>query len=506
MKKVICLMLAFLMIISVASCANPGPSQPETEEPTTEEPTTEEATTEEPTTEEPTTEEPTTEEPEEEEPEEEEPAAPAVFQTGYSRQVITPNVPIGDYTAVHDDLYATCLAVYDGEKTALFISIDIGSLMPDRCDEIRKMIQGNAQVPAENIFISATHTHSAITYTEKKNGTWAKSILFPQLIKAAKEAKADLSDTEMHIGTGRTTGLAYVRRYVDDYGNYASLAPNRPDDKTKPLIGTIKSAYEVTDDTLQVVRFVRDDKKDIVLTNWQGHLAHAENKWSDQISADIADVLRKDIEAEDDDALVIFFAGASGNLNLTAPDHENGKVADYEAVGAALADITIEVMKNLTKIESGKINIKKEICTVDNFKDDEATFKWAQDNTGSSSLTYLEQSKCDYILSRNGKPTTDIRIAAVSIGELALITAPYEMFDNNGKQIKDGSEFKMTLVLTNSDGAWAYVPSIEVWGNDGYGPDGYGGYEINATSFAAGTAEKLVGEYIRMLRELKGIQ
>ena len=77
----------------------------------------------------------------------------------------------------------------------------------------------------------------------------------------------------------------------------------------------------------------------------------------------------------------------------------------------------------------------------------------------------------------------------------ALPIFPYEMFDTNGMQVKEQSPFKMTLVLTNSDGAYAYVPSYEACTE-------YGGYETEATYFGAGVAEQVVAQFLDMLGNL----
>ena len=70
------------------------------------------------------------------------------------------------------------------------------------------------------------------------------------------------------------------------------------------------------------------------------------------------------------------------------------------------------------------------------------------------------------------------------------------MFDNNGMQIKEASPYKATFILTNADGALAYLPSIEAYTI-------YGGYEVDNTDFAPGEGEKLVAVYIDMLKKHK---
>ena len=475
MKRILCLILALLMLFFVVGCGNNVDNTPnDSSNDSVEEPSDSNSSSDidasTPTVPADKT---------------DAPKYDGVFKTGYARACITPSLPIDVYTEINDDLYATCFAVNDGEKTVLFISIDIQAMMEDTCDGIRNKVKSVTKIPTDNIFITATHCHSAVHFgTDTK---WTVTS-YTKIANAAKEAIEDLSDTEIFVGTGKTTGMAWVRRYVNRDGSMSTVTP---------AANSVRSVSDA-DDVLQVVRFVRKDKKDIVATNWQAHLAHAINENPNAISADIAHHMRQDVEAGDNDALLIYFAGASGNINLTAPNKTLQKYKGYVAVAKALAKETLNVLKpeNLTKIEAGKINIKKETYNAENAQDSAEEIAAAQDRLNRGVGGVLEQAGDKYLVARNKSKTSKLRIAAVSIGDLGLITVPYEMFDNNGVQIKEGSPFKMTLILTNSDGAWAYMPSYEACTE-------YGGYETEATYFATGVAEKLVAEYLRMLNELK---
>ena len=86
------------------------------------------------------------------------------------------------------------------------------------------------------------------------------------------------------------------------------------------------------------------------------------------------------------------------------------------------------------------------------------------------------------------------RITTVSFGDVALVSAPYEMFDTNGKFIKDSSPFDMTIIATCSNGGMRYVAAE--WAYE------YGGYEVEYTGFDKGVAESLADSYVSMLNEL----
>ena len=88
-----------------------------------------------------------------------------------------------------------------------------------------------------------------------------------------------------------------------------------------------------------------------------------------------------------------------------------------------------------------------------------------------------------------------INIGALSIGDMAFVFGPYEMFDTNGMQIKAASPFERTFICAYTNAAFGYIPSAIAFQN--------GGYEIDGCSFRAGLGEELVEEYLKMLRDLK---
>ena len=115
------------------------------------------------------------------------------------------------------------------------------------------------------------------------------------------------------------------------------------------------------------------------------------------------------------------------------------------------------------------------------------------------------------IISRNDDKnygaTRDHLLGAISFGDLAFIAAPYEMFDTNGMQIKTGSPFEMTFIITNAGGAGAYVPSEQAVKNGGYevytAVDEFATYDKDGNVVTKGTAERMVDKFIEMLNEHK---
>ncbi len=453
MKKILCLILALLMLVSLVACGGTNPPADTSGDSQVENT----------------------------------PAGPYTgeFKVGFSRVVITPTeaqMKSAGYNRVDSDITATCVAFNDGKTTSLIYTIDTQNISQKYSDTVKARINSVTKVPKENIFISAIHTHSSL-YPDS-NAAWATSVFLPRMADAAKEAIADLTDATAYLGEGKSTGMAFVRRYINSDGTMSSV---------NPVNKSIKCVSEA-DDTVLALRFVREGKKDVIVTNWQAHPAHAISAMPTSISADFVHYVRAGVEAADDDALVAYFSGASGNLNLNPPNRSMRKYKDFIEVGKALADVVVDISKTdkMEKLEVGNVKTTAEKYDAPMKKDDAATVAAAQKNMDAGNATKEER----YIVARNKEDTIMMYLGCVSFGDIAFISVPYEMFDNNGVQIREGSPFKTTFIMTNADGDHAYMSSREAW-------EEYGGYETEATLFGSGTAELLVEEYIRILKSHK---
>lgn len=439
-----------------------------------------------------------------------------VFKVGYSRKDITPTVPINQndgtvYSKVVDNLYATCVAVNDGENTALMFTIDTKGLGAAPYMTIVKRVSSAVKIPEENIMISATHSHTApmpgVPASDPKNIRWVAQIT-TAMVEAAKEAIEDLSDAEIYNGTTTVKGMAFVRRgYLADgtptgiwrQNNYKNMAKYESE----------------ADNSVQIIRFVREDKKDVVISNLQTHFTEAGNYITNSISSDLAHTLRSLTESLDEDALFAVYVGASGNIATGAHVEGTKKFGNYQKMGKAVVEAILDT--KLEKVEAGKIQTVVKTVTVNVRKDDAETLEKAKKaqaeikalNLYDGEAKVLEVAakygfegakEIDSIVSRNtnyGK-TRDHRLGVISFGDIAFTAVPYEMFDTNGMELKSGSPFNMTFVLTNAGGAGAYVPSALAVPN--------GGYEVYTAVDEYGTAEKMVGEFLTMLRQHKGIK
>ena len=90
---------------------------------------------------------------------------------GFAKMDITPEyqVGLGGYsnaetrrnTAILDRIYATCIALTDGDETILLYTIDNCACGRETANKIREVVNQATGIPGEKMFFGATHTHSA---------------------------------------------------------------------------------------------------------------------------------------------------------------------------------------------------------------------------------------------------------------------------------------------------------------------------------------------------------
>lgn len=143
------------------------------------------------------------------------------LQAGVGKQVITPqgSVPMAGYFSrqgpslgVHDDLYARALILQEGEVTLVFCSIEICYLRAHEVAKIREVAQARTGIPAAQIFVVTTHTHSGPDAYD--DGLWERP--FAELVADAIEAAyKNLQPAQLGVGAGFLFGYNINRRWLD---------------------------------------------------------------------------------------------------------------------------------------------------------------------------------------------------------------------------------------------------------------------------------------------------
>ena len=96
-----------------------------------------------------------------------------VFRAGAATSNITPWLGVSidggfrDHIAtnVHDELHARCIVLDDGQTRLALVVVDSCMVPREIFDEAKRLAFQRTGIPASNMLMSATHTHSAPTAT-----------------------------------------------------------------------------------------------------------------------------------------------------------------------------------------------------------------------------------------------------------------------------------------------------------------------------------------------------
>ncbi len=430
------------------------------------------------------------------------------FSVGYARENITPTTSGDIFLAGYEDdtpcigvmdpLYVSCIAITDeNNNTALLFSFDLGSVSIPFSTEIRNKVTSVTGVPKENIFSASTHIHSAPAHGDAV----IHNLAVNGAAKTAQAAMESRKPAEIFIGRSETENLNFVRHYVMDDGSFVG-------DNYGIVTGKAYVKHETeADNEIQLIKFVRDGEKDIVLMNWQGHPTVTGN--NGYITSDTIGYCRMYME-NTFDCDFVYFQGASGNLNTWSriSDENISATRDVKKHGEALGRYAGKGLDNMTKVNPGEIKIKSVT-----YKGEVRKTTGEENAAAAVFLSIYEETKdqekacaatnglINSIFTISGMKNRaaagdykNLPLNMIAIGDISFITAPYEMFDTNGMYIKENTPFEMTFVVTYCNGHESYIPSQLGFDN--------GCYEKDNGYFVAGTGEKLAELYVETLNEL----
>ncbi len=418
---------------------------------------------------------------------------PEKFSVGFGRKEMNPPIPVllslGGYsTGMLDDLFATCVAVSDGENVVLLYHMDMKETPRSIFDPCAAAIEEKFGIPKKNIIMTSTHSHTSPHTTANHEGNikW-REVLQEAVLKAAEEALSDFAPAKLFISKGDTTGFAYVRRCLLADGTYRM----NPRKMHNPI-----RQESVADPELRVLRMEREGKEDVVMVSWQSHYGCGGTEMTSDFVHHLREGLEKDMPVK-----VAYFNGGSANINMI--DFVTRKIGDYAEIGRALADVVKTALKEETEIESGKV-IVNQFDFIGDVKQDsperQAQAKEILSASGEEQNALIEKYGFDSIheaypthsRAQMGK-TYVIPLSAISFGEFAITANPFEMFDMNARDIRECSPYKMTFACAYSNEHLGYMPPARIFP--------HGAYEVFKAFFVPGTADQVVVETVRMLCE-----
>lgn len=436
------------------------------------------------------------------------------LMVGYGEGDLTPeeSVPIqgsgnvlGRMSIGYEErIYVTCVAIRDeNDQTVMMLGYDLCFINTGDVATIQEEISAQTGIPKGNIYLNASHNHAAPALNDgavPSLSRWRTQKLYEASYAAALAAMEDMAPATMYGTSVDAPDLTFVRRYVMNDGSYYGPNYGEPD-------SGVKEHEPGVDNELQLIKFAREDKADVLLTNFQSHCTSVVP--ANSLSADFVGVYRKTME-EEKGYKVVFLQGAAGNMGTETKITSEQTVANYKEFGQKLAEYAISAEDTYKKNEASALKINKMMYEAEvNHSNDHLIAKASEikkywyatgnkqmadrmcEGTGLSSANHAQAVVAIAALEK----TISVELNVISIGDIAFATAPFELFGQLGMQIKENSPYDMTFVLGYTNGLWGYLPSSDVWD--------HGGYEVDVCKLPKGGGELLADQMVTMLTELK---
>jgi len=440
---------------------------------------------------------------------------PEGFSVGYARVDITPTAwPTlfynGEYAKnAHDPLQFTVVALSDGATVALICSIDMRGMNTELVEKTKDLLvkgvekNSDIKIAPENIFINNSHSHSAVDCNMEDPTVvrWKSQVYYKKLPIVGEAAVRDLTSAEPYAGKSHTEGLTFVRRYFREDGTFTSI--HYRDTSSSPIV-----RHESDPDTeMRTLRFDRaGDAKDVLMVNYQTHYGSAESIWPDQISADFVHQFRERAE-KDLNCHFSYIAGAGGNLVFNSRIAGERKYPTIVEGSVHMLDVAKEAIAVEEKVATGAIRSSYVMYKgTHNHDYDPDIVNKAKSIANAGARTKEQQELIDLygfhsryqasgIIAGMSADYTEFPLAAISCGDIVFCAFPYEMWDTNGKECRDASPFKVTFISSLTNGGVGYIPAAHAFPN--------GGYEVYSCRFKPGCGEEFVAEMLRLLADCK---
>jgi hypothetical protein len=410
------------------------------------------------------------------------------MQFGFAKTDITPRVGVdlsgfGPFrnrvsVGVRDRLWARAMAVSDGERTVVVVNCDLIGVSLAITRRVRDVVTAACGVPADAILISCTHTHSGPAV--RPLGGWGRhdppylELLPGRIAEACVRAVDSLAEGTIRHAYVPCEGVGLNREYDRD-------AP--------PLEDVLREDWrpakpELTDTRCHVLTIERDGALVGFVSSFGCHpvVCCAANHY---IHGDYCGVATNLLEREHPGSVGLFLQGAQGDVNscvvhkgeqesLLALDVIASRYARAVRAGIAnaepLADDTLAFVRHDVTFRRNRLSRE---TLAEWLREAESAFAvpGASDEDQQVRMATVHARTLRALIQRVDagdelEPATELQ--GIRIGPIALLGAPFEIFQAIKNRVVDQSRMPVPLVLGLCNDCCGYAPDWERGGGDGY--------------------------------------
>ncbi len=459
----------------------------------------------------------------------------ASLKAGAAASNITPELgqPVEGYgsrvptSRVHDELHARCLVLDDGETTLAIVVCDLLGIQMGLSAKARRLIEERCGIPAKNVLICATHSHSTVGGT-RGGQRFAKSeeglnpyqqFVVSRIVDGVLRAKNNLSPAELAFGSVNAPEHVFNRRIYmrpgtmpkNPFGGEDRVQMNPPGNSPN-YVGPAGP----TDPAISFLSVRAEDGSPLALyASYSMH--YVGNVPPQDVSADYfgefcRQLSRKmEVEGRWPQFVPMLCNGTSGDVvsfDFKSARPKNPPYERIKIIAADLADRIDAAQRTLDYRKDITLAVRYREPQVQMRHPDAALLSWAEhkleelkdlkteqktDRGISMSFDYARRAKAAAAYPK----TAPAPLQVFRIGKTFIGSMPFEIFCETGLAFKRQAVQQPAFLVSLANGYMGYLPTPE--------QHELGGYEtwLGTNHVKSDTSELLLRNLLEMVEEVK---
>ena len=376
-------------------------------------------------------------------------------------------------SSVNDPLHARCLVLDDGTTKLAIVVVDSCMIPRELMDAAKALAAKTTGIPAANMLISATHTHTAPTLGGVFQSEPEKeyiALLTQKIADGIETAHKNRAPAKLAWGVAEEPNQVFNRRWkmkpgvknLDPFGGDTDQVRMNPPRMSADLL----EPAGPTDPRVTVLSVrTTDDKPLALFANYSLHYVGDLPALSADYFGVFADSAAAKLKAGSG-FMAMLSNGTSGDVNninfkaeaaKTKPGERCRLVADAVATAAVKALEKAEYRANVTlKAVTKEIELGVRKPTAAEVKRAEDILEKAKgrDLKGADEV-YARET----VLMAKYPDAVKVQLQVMVVGETAVVAIPCEVFTEIGLAIKKAGPFKTTCVVSLANGYFGYLPT-----------------------------------------------
>ena len=375
---------------------------------------------------------------------------------------------------VRDELHSKAIVLDDGETRVAIVVCDIIAVPGDTVAEARALAASACGIPADNILIAATHTHTAASPAGLLGTPRADEYmdaLPAKLADSIVRAAARLQPAKWGAGLGHEERLSFNRRFRmrdgsvqmnPGYNNANAIEAVGPIDPDVPVLHVVNTE---TGESIAVLanfalHYVGGSPGDVASADYFGMFGREVAKW---------------LGGDPVVALANGFCGDINNVDVTDRPSRTGPWEHAEHVARLLAMNVLALVEQMEYAEDGKLRVARETLTIplrpitdemraearatlgDRSPHDSAD-GYSRDEVYARELLLLDEEP--------GAVCTETQV--IALDDVAFAAMPGEMFAQFGVDLSEESPFSTLFKIELANDYIGYVPTRRAFEEGSY--------------------------------------